>query len=364
MIEFTSGQKKVIASAITMLSLGVVIAFVAFFAYMALRLLQLTSAAVVPVIAGFFLALFFRPYYTWWKKTVPNANLALVIMLTTVFVPIGFFLWYAGSVLVDQISNLIAQGPTLFHQVVVWFRGTFPKLHSLLLQFGVPYDRLGDVYLRYGSTALEAGSGALRCLSGVVSILVSLCFFVFFLTTRERRGGELVDKIPFLKADTRVFLAEQINVFVDILVNFFQRQTVICLIEGVMYGTGFWLVGLPYGFMIGFVLGVLNLIPFFGSIVCLPIALPLAYFANGGSTTKLLLVLAVWLTGQILDGYLITPKIQGDKTGLSYAGVIFSFFFWDTLLGPMLGMLLAIPLSAFCVVLWRALKAHYLRPVA
>ena len=64
-----------------------------------------------------------------------------------------------------------------------------------------------------------------------------------------------------------------------------------------------------------------------------------------------------------MDGYFIAPKIQGDKTGLGYAVVIFSFFFWSTVLGPLLGMLLAIPLSAFCVVLWRAVKSKYIRPV-
>ena len=99
------------------------------------------------------------------------------------------------------------------------------------------------------------------------------------------------------------------------------------------------------------------------SVVCLPVAMPLAYFGTGGSMTRLVLVLVVWAIGQVLDGYLITPKIQGNKTGLGYAGVIFSFFFWGTVLGPVLGLLLAIPLSAFCVVLWRALKSKYIRPV-
>ena len=146
--------------------------------------------------------------------------------------------------------------------------------------------------------------------------------------------------------------------------SFFQRQTVICLIEGCLYGAGFALVGLPYGFLIGFALGVLNLVPFFGSLVCLPVALPLAYFGHEGSLTRLVLVLCVWCAGQVLDGYFITPKIQGNRTGLGYAGVIFSFIFWSTLLGPLLGMLLAIPLSAFCVVLWRALKATYIKPIA
>ena len=172
-----------------------------------------------------------------------------------------------------------------------------------------------------------------------------------------------MNELPILKPETQGFLAEQIDAFVEILVSFFQRQTVICLIEGVLYGAGFAAVGLPYGFIIGFALGVINLIPLCGSVICMPVALPLAYFAPGGSGLRLGLVLAVWGAGQLLDGYFITPRIQGNSTGLGYAGVIFSFFFWSTVLGPVLGMLLAIPLSAFCLVLWRALKQRYLRPV-
>ncbi len=363
MIEFSENQRKTVASGLTVVAFAIVLAFVALVAWGVLKLLAFASPALVPVIVGFFLALFFKPYYRWWRHLVRNPSLALIMLLLTVFVPLSLLLWYAGAVIVDQLANLVRQGPDLVAQVLAWFHSTFPKLRSLLDHFGVPYTQLGELYTNYGGAAMKAGTGALKCLAGIVSALVTLIFFVFFLMTKDRRGGEIVSSLPFLKPETRDFLAEQIDAFIDILVSFFQRQTVICLIEGVMYGTGFWLVGLPYGFLIGFTLGVLNLIPLFGSVMCLPVALPLAYFSAGGSMTRLLLVLAVWAAGQFLDGYFITPKIQGNRTGLGYAGVIFSFFFWATVLGPVLGMLLAIPLSAFCVVLWRAVKAKYIRPV-
>ena len=363
MIEFTERQKRMVASGLTVLSLVLTFAFVAAIAWGVLKLLAFASAAIVPVVFGFFLSLFFKPYYRWWKQLLRNPTLALVMMLLTVFIPLGILLWYAGAVLVEQFSNLLSQGPALVRQVTDWFTVTFPKLHALLAQMGVPYEDIGAIYTKYGETALNAGTGALKCIAGVFSVLISLVFFVFFLMTKERRGGEIVSEMPFLKPATRDFLATQIDTFFDILVSFFQRQTVICLIEGLLYGLGFWAVGLKYGFLIGFALGVLNLVPLFGSVVCLPVALPLAYFSHGGSALRLVLVLIVWFSGQLLDGYFITPKIQGDKTGLGYAGVIFSFFFWATILGPVLGMLLAIPLSAFCVVLWRTLKATYIRPV-
>lgn len=363
MIEFSENQKKTVASGLTVLAFTVVFAFVAFIAWLVLKALAFTAPVLVPVILGLFLSMFFKPYYRWWHGLLRNPTLAIVVMLLTVFIPLGFLFWYAGALIVDQIVNLIQQGPELVRQVTEWFRTTFPKMKTLLDQLGVPYEDLGSLYTNYGMTAMKAGSGALKVLSGLLSALVTLIFFVFFLTRETPRGAELVRQMPFLKDNTKAFVAEQVDVFTDILVSFFQRQTVICLIEGCLYGTGFALVGLPYGFLIGFTLGVLNLIPLFGSFVCLPVALPLAYFAAGGSVLRLVLVLCVWATGQFLDGYLITPKIQGNRTGLGYAGVIFSFFFWAMLLGPMLGMLLAIPLSAFCVVLWRALKQKYIRPV-
>jgi len=363
MIDFTEGQRKTIANGLTVLALTVVLLFVGVLVWGLWRAFAFVSPALVPVILGFILALFFRPYYRWLQKWIRNPTVALVVMLFSVLTPLALILWYAGAVFFEQFFDLVAQAPMLAQKVQVWFQQTLPRLDGLLRRSGIGYENLDKYYAAYGLSALKFGFGAIKCLSGVLSALVTLIFFVFFLMTKERRGGEIVAKMPFLKDDTKAFLAEQIDVFVDILVSFFQRQTIICLIEGVFYGTGFALVGLPYGFLIGFMLGVLNLIPLFGSVVCLPIALPLAYFVHGGTLTRLVLVLVVWLSGQILDGYFITPKIQGNKTGLGYAGVIFSFFFWATVLGPLLGMLLAIPLSAFCVVLWRAVRYRYIRPI-
>ena len=363
MIDFTEGQRKTIANGLTVLALTVVILFVGVLAWGLLRAFSFASPALVPVIVGFFLSLFFKPYYRWLLKGLRNPTVALVVMLLSVLLPLSLILWYAGAVFFEQFFDLLAQAPVLAQKVQLWVQQTLPRFDGVLRRLGISYDNLDQYYASYGLSALKFGFGAFKCLSGVVSALVTLIFFVFFLTSKERRGGDIVAKMPFLKDETKLFLAEQIDLFTDILVSFFQRQTVICLIEGVFYGTGFALVGLPYGFLIGFFLGVMNLIPFFGSLVCLPVALPLAYFVHGGTLTRLLLVLGVWLTGQVLDGYFITPKIQGDKTGLGYAGVIFSFFFWATVLGPLIGMLLAIPLSAFCVVLWRAVRHRYIRPL-
>ena len=302
------------------------------------------------IVLGIFLAMFFRPYYTRWLKTVKNPTLAAMLMLLSVLVPLGLLAWYGGAKLSAELASLGDLGPKIVAKYQEWM-GEF-----------LPGVNIADYYDEIRKQVMGVGKGVMSVMEGALTWSLALVFTGYFVTRPDMRGEDCVREMPFLKDDTKSFVAEQINAFLDIMISFFQRQTKICLLEGCMYGAGFWLVGLPYGFIIGFALGVLNLCPFLGTVVCMPIALPLAYFF-GGSWVRMLLVLGVWAAGLILDGYVITPKIQGNKTGLGYMGVIFSFLFWGSVFHSLLGLLLAIPLSAFCVVLWRALKAKYLRPV-
>ena len=380
MIDFTPSQKKTVAAGVTVFAFAVVLSFVILVGWGILKCLSFVSSALVPVVLGIFLAMFFKPYYEWFHRRIGNPSLSLIVMLASVLVPLGVLCWFGGAFVVDQTTHLIHSAPTISGRLSAWVNTHYPNAQTLLAQLGAKPDDLPLMLLadpskfsheivstlssEYGADAMKAGFGVLKSLSGVGTFLLALLFFVFFLMRPAMTGVDYVRELPFLKEETRMFVAKQIDAFLDILVNFFQRQVVICLIEGVLYGFGFMAVGLPYGFVIGFLLGALNLVPLLGTVTCLPIALPIAYFGDDGSSAlRLALVVAVWLSGQILDGYLITPKIQGEKTGLGYAGVIFSFIFWGVVFNSMLGLLLAIPLSAFCVVLWRALKETYIKEV-
>ena len=377
MVNFTPAQNRMVAAGLSVLSFAVVLAFTLFVGWTALRFLDFASSALIPVVLGLFLAMLFKPYYAWFLSRLKNPTLSLGVMLGTVLVPLGLVCWFGGAFVFTQVSHLVSAAPTVMTRLSGWVGQQFPNLQPFLASVGVPDDQLifftdparfsqetfAQLSSAYGVKAMKAGVGVLKYLTGIGTGLVTFIFFAFFVTRPAMRGEDYVREMPFLKDETKGFVSSQINLFIDIVVSFFQRQVVICLIEGVLYGMGFTLVGLPYGFVLGFLLGMLNLVPLFGTVVVLPLALPIAYFGDGGSLLRLVGVLAVWLTGQVLDGYLITPKIQGEKTGLGYAGVIFSFFFWGVVFHSMLGLLLAIPLSAFCVVLWRALKERYIKGV-
>ena len=73
------------------------------------------------------------------------------------------------------------------------------------------------------------------------------------------------------------------------------------------------------------------------------------------------LVLLVFVIVQNIEGWYLTPKIMSDRTGLHPVAIIVSIFFWGTALGGILGMVLAIPLTAFFVTAWRLVKRKYFK---
>ena len=72
-------------------------------------------------------------------------------------------------------------------------------------------------------------------------------------------------------------------------------------------------------------------------------------------------VLAVIGVVQAIESYLLTPKIMGDATGLHPMAIIIAMFFWGTAFGGILGMIMAIPLTAFGVVFWRLAREKYIQ---
>jgi predicted PurR-regulated permease PerM len=188
-------------------------------------------------------------------------------------------------------------------------------------------------------------------------------YFVFLLRMPVPSKQGLESLLPFLKADTRADVVYLVNEFGGIMTAFFRGQLLISLIQGVLYAIGFKLIGLQYGVAIGMLMGLLNVVPYLGSLLGLSMALPTAFFQTDGGMPVLAMAGAVIVVVQCIEGYVLTPRIMGDRTGLHPMAIIFAMFFWGTALGGIMGMILAIPLTAFLVVFWRLAKARYIKEI-
>jgi predicted PurR-regulated permease PerM len=208
--------------------------------------------------------------------------------------------------------------------------------------------------------SLKAAGGGLIGVFGFLTYLAIVPVYLFFFLLARGEPTRHLDKhlsfVPTTVRDDIVFLVRE---FVAIIEAFFRGQLVIGLIMGVLLAIGFSLIGLKFGLFIGLVLGILNIVPYLGSIIGLAVALPLAFFQPEGGWHLVGLVLLVFVLVQAIEGWILTPKVMGHQTGLHPVAIIVAVFFWGTAFSGVLGMLLAIPLTAFFVTAWRLVRRKY-----
>ena len=142
-----------------------------------------------------------------------------------------------------------------------------------------------------------------------------------------------------------------------IIAGFIRGQLSVCVILGLYYSIGLKLVGLELGLLVGFIAGVISFIPYVGSITGFVLAIILA-FAQFNDITHVMYVVAVFLSGQFLEGNFLTPKLVGDNVGLHPVWVMFALLAGGVLLG-FLGLMLAVPVAAIIGVLLRNLIKRY-----
>lgn len=186
---------------------------------------------------------------------------------------------------------------------------------------------------------------------GIIAGLALVPIYAFyFLLEKHGISRQWRDYLPVRNSrfkDEAVFVISAIN---EYLVAFFRGQVLVAICDGVLYTIGFLLIGLPYALLLGVMATCLTIIPFLGAITTCVSALVIAVVAFGDWQHPAL-VLVVFGVVQALEGFVIQPKIMGDRVGLHPVVIIIALMFGTTLLGGILGGILAIPLAAALRVL-------------
>lgn len=367
-------QRATVAAAMTLGAVLVLLAVFSGFVWGLARFIGAFQNVLLPPVVAGILTMLLRPYYSWLVKVCRGSKAGgLVLFFISALIPLGAFIWYAGAFAANQLLRLFEALPSMLNAMLEAGRSLWPQVAALLEKYGLmsefgnllenPGEMAGQVLRASYERMSQSVAQMFQSAAGLFAWAVLPLYFVFFLMAKPFEPKQVGEFLPFLKKETREDVIYLFDQFIAILLTFFRGQIIIALAQGVLFAVGFALVGVPYGIVIGMMLGLLNIIPYLGSIVGLGIALPLAYFGDDGGVLRVALALVVFAVVQTIEGYLLTPKIMGNRTGLHPALIIFAIFFWGVALGGILGMILAIPLTAFAVVFWRLLKKKYIAEV-
>jgi predicted PurR-regulated permease PerM len=197
----------------------------------------------------------------------------------------------------------------------------------------------------------RSGVGAVMWLTNLVLIPV----VAFYLLRDWDRLVAWIDRmLPRSIEPTIAHLARESDA---VLGAFVRGQLLVMLALGIFYGVGLTLVGISVGPLIGMVAGLLSFVPYLGFITGFGAAI-IAALVQHGDWSHLLLVVGVFVVGQLLEGYVLVPRLVGEKIGLHPVAVIFAVLAGGYLFG-FLGILLALPAASVILVLLRYLSERY-----
>jgi predicted PurR-regulated permease PerM len=285
---------------------------------------------------------------------------ATIVFVVLLIVFVGVLLLLI-PLIAHQVENLINNLPRYgdWAQNVAW-PWLQARLHldphtfdsdSLLTAIKTHIGSIGGVATVVLGKVSRSGLGIAMWLTNLVLIPV-VAFYL--LRDWDRLVATIDGMLPRSLQPTIAHLARESD---KILGAFVRGQLLVMLALGVFYGGALGLVGLSVGLLIGLVAGLLSFVPYLGFIIGFVAAI-IAALVQYGDWTHLLLVCGVFVVGQLLEGYVLVPKLVGDKIGLHPVAVIFAVLAGGYLFG-FLGVLLALPAASVIMVLLRYLIERY-----
>lgn len=329
------------------------------------------SGVIWPIATAGILALILRPVVTLFQRRLKLPRLSAVILLYGLFVlALAGVLFAFAPAVISQIVDFIAYLPVLWQNTLKWGELHFPDWLAVARRYlenpaikgtlDTVAQQAQDLVAQIAPSLKQAGAGIFGFFGFVASLaIIPVYLFFFLLSGTDDPTKKLPEHLTFLKAEHRDDVLFLVREFLGIIVAFFRGQILIGLIMGVLLAVGFSVGGLRFGLALGLLVGLLNIVPYLGSILGLSVVIPLALLQPGGGIGLVALCLGVFVVVQLIEGWLLTPRIMGQQTGLHPVAIIFAVFFWGHAFGGILGMLLAVPLTAFFVTAWRLARKKY-----
>lgn len=215
------------------------------------------------------------------------------------------------------------------------------------------FDRLIlDAAKRVAVGGWTVVSFAVNLVLGLTGLIVVMLYLVFLLLDYPAYAKAWTTFLPPTYRGTIVEFWEQFEIAMR---RYFRGQSVVALLVGTLSAIGFTIIGLPMAVPLGLFVGLLNMVPYLQTVALVPAVFLAGIGAIEGESSFLLsvgLTFSVFVIVQMIQDFLITPRIMGEATGLRPIAILLGIFIWGKLLGFM-GLLLAIPLTCLGIAYYR-----------
>lgn len=317
---------------------------------------------LLPFVAGVALAYFLNPLADRLERFGVSRMLASLIMIAVVILSFVVLALLFLPILGSQISAFVQGLPNVITRLQTVLTD---ETRDWLTK--IAGDRMPDLNKSLGEIVTEGAKWLLtfigsiwaggQALFSIVTLLVIAPVIAFYVLYDWHKMILTVDSwVPRRNRETVRELAREMDVAIA---GFVRGQAGVGLVLGALYAVTLSLAGLNFGFLIGMISGLISFIPYVGSLTGLLLATIVAIAQFWPEWKWILLIVAIFLSGQFIEGYILQPKLVGESVGLHPVWLMFSLVAFGYLFG-FVGLLLAVPLAAAMGVLIRFALRQYM----
>ena len=325
-------------------------------------LLLLFRSILLPFVAGMILAYFLDPVADRLERLGLSRMLATTLIVLSFIVGFVIALMLVVPVLVSQLAEFIQRIPAYISRLQFIVTDFDPSWLSRTLGVEPSGLREGLSGLLTQAAGFLTGlfqsawnSGrALLDIAGLFVITPVVAFYM--LLDWDRMVARIDSLIPRDHLGTVRQIARDMD---DSLAGFVRGQGTLCLVLGIYYALGLTLTGLNFGLLIGLFAGLVSFVPYVGATLGLVLAVGVALVQFWPEWHMVVLVAGIFVFGQLVEGYILQPKLVGRSVGLHPVWLMFALLAFGSLFG-FVGLLIAVPAAAAVAVLVRFALSRYL----
>lgn len=323
---------------------------------------------IIPLAISWLIAYIVDPVLDKLQKIIKYRTVNIIIVMVVLLTMIVLFLLVIVPVALDQTKILTKRIPDYQMQVKTY-------IESLLLRIKSQYPHDFDVIWQKLLTILQQQAprlldplgrffygmfgGIINFILGLLNIIIIPVMTFYFLREFDNMNKGVISLVPVRYLPSFMEIMREID---SVLGNFLRGQLTVALILAALYIIGLSIAGVPMAYVIGFIAGLANMVPYLGLIVGL---LPAIIFTlvEHQSIYSVLGVLAVFAIAHAIEGTLISPRIIGDRVRLHPLVIMSAVIIGGSLFG-FAGLVIAVPITAVLMVLLRAgVKKYKASPI-
>ncbi len=287
---------------------------------------------------------------------------AFSILLTMVVVTLALYSFFATVIpqLIRSVQSIIFQFPIYVNNLTVWITNLLannPDIESAVMELFDTYSVELNNFLnlsvlpKMNELIRNVSLSFLSFLKTLWNLIIGFIISIYIMGSKELFAGQAKKMVYALfETDTANAVISDVRFTHKTFIGFIVGKVIDSIIIGIICFAGTSIMGTPYAILISVIVGITNVIPFFGPYLG---AIPSALLILMVNPIQCLYFILFILVLQQFDGNVLGPKILGDSTGLSGFWVIFSITLFGGIFG-ILGMIAGVPVFA---VIYAAIRA-------